>query len=222
MTSGLKQLLRGAAAIAAALMLVPQADAAGGTMRYAAVSEPAPLDVMLTTAGVSLVVGGMEAIYPFAFVFLNDLGRYGLPAPVTDFGTVIYPEGFRVVLDEVAAYGLPIVITENGESRYPRGLVEVHGGRAYVLLRYTAFNDSTPNRIAVVNLATRSVDTLLALRMKEAPSGGRVVNGVWYLWGRGIETDAVERFDERSALGGSLERFALQTLIDRLFDPPTE
>ena len=65
MTSGLKQLLRGAAAIAAALMLVPQADAAGGTMRYAAVSEPAPLDVMLTTAGVSLVVGMhiFEALY---------------------------------------------------------------------------------------------------------------------------------------------------------------
>ena len=65
MTSGLKRLLRSAAAIAAALMLVPQANAAGGTMRYAAVSEPAPLDVMLTTAGVTLVVGMhiFEALY---------------------------------------------------------------------------------------------------------------------------------------------------------------
>ena len=67
MSSGLKRLIRGAAALAAALMMVPvpQALAAGGTLRYAAVSEPAPLDVMLTTAGVSLVIGMhiFEALY---------------------------------------------------------------------------------------------------------------------------------------------------------------
>ena len=65
MKSGLKRLIRGAAAVAAAFMMVPHADAAGGTMRYAAVSEPAPLDMMLTTAGVSLVIGMhiFEALY---------------------------------------------------------------------------------------------------------------------------------------------------------------
>ena len=62
----LKPLMRGVAIVAAALMLTaPPANAAGGTMRYAAVSEPAPLDVMLTTAGVSLVIGMhiFEALY---------------------------------------------------------------------------------------------------------------------------------------------------------------
>src|SRR5690606_20747255 len=65
MKSGLKRLIRGAAALAAGLMLIPNANAAGGTLRYAAVSEPAPLDMMLTTAGVSLVVGMhiFEALY---------------------------------------------------------------------------------------------------------------------------------------------------------------
>jgi beta-glucosidase/6-phospho-beta-glucosidase/beta-galactosidase len=71
----------------------------------------------------------MESAFPFSFVFMNDLGRYGFPAPVTDFGTVIYPQGFRVVLDEVAPYGLPIVITENGvadadDDQRPRFIVE--------------------------------------------------------------------------------------------------
>src|SRR5688500_1136094 len=65
MTSALKRLVRGAVVATAALMMVPHAEAAGGTMRYAAVSEPAPLDVMLTTAGVTLVVGMhvFEALY---------------------------------------------------------------------------------------------------------------------------------------------------------------
>jgi peptide/nickel transport system substrate-binding protein len=66
MQFGLKQLMRGFAVLAAALMLTaPQANAAGGTLRYAAVSEPAPLDVMLTTAGVTLVIGMhiYEALY---------------------------------------------------------------------------------------------------------------------------------------------------------------
>jgi 2,3-bisphosphoglycerate-independent phosphoglycerate mutase len=38
------------------------------------------------------------------------------------------------------------------------------------------------------------------------------------LWGAGIEADAVPRFDERCAPAGSLGRFALQNLIDRLFE----
>jgi beta-glucosidase/6-phospho-beta-glucosidase/beta-galactosidase len=85
--------------------------------------------VALQYYGVSLVAGGMESIYPFAFVFMNDLIRFDFPAPVTDFGTVAYPEGFRHVLDEVAAYGLPIVITENGladadDDQRPRFLLD--------------------------------------------------------------------------------------------------
>lgn len=85
--------------------------------------------VALQYYSVSLVVGGMEATFPFSFVFMNDLGRYGFTAPVTDFGTVIYPQGFRVVLDEVAPYGLPIVITENGvadadDDQRPRFIIE--------------------------------------------------------------------------------------------------
>ena len=67
MKSGLRGLIRGAAALVVALLTVPvsHAEAAGGTLRYAAVSEPAPLDVMLTTAGVSLVIGMhvFEALY---------------------------------------------------------------------------------------------------------------------------------------------------------------
>ncbi len=56
---------RGLAVLAAALLLTSHAQADGGTMRYAAVSEPAPLDLMLTTAGVSLVIGMhiFEALY---------------------------------------------------------------------------------------------------------------------------------------------------------------
>lgn len=38
------------------------------------------------------------------------------------------------------------------------------------------------------------------------------------LWGEGIEPDAVDRFDERSATAGALARFPLQNLIDRLFE----
>jgi peptide/nickel transport system ATP-binding protein len=43
--------------------MVLNAGAAGGTLRYAAVSEPAPLDVMLTTAGVTLVVGMQPSLF---------------------------------------------------------------------------------------------------------------------------------------------------------------
>jgi 2,3-bisphosphoglycerate-independent phosphoglycerate mutase len=38
------------------------------------------------------------------------------------------------------------------------------------------------------------------------------------LWGEGIEPDAIDRFDERTASGGSLKRFALQSFIDRLYE----
>ncbi len=39
------------------------------------------------------------------------------------------------------------------------------------------------------------------------------------VWGRGIDADEVEGFDERLAVGGSLGRFNLQLLIERLFEP---
>lgn len=39
------------------------------------------------------------------------------------------------------------------------------------------------------------------------------------LWGAGIEADSVKHFDERSAATGSLSRFPLQYLIERLFEP---
>ena len=38
------------------------------------------------------------------------------------------------------------------------------------------------------------------------------------IWGKGVPTDDVERFDEQSAAGGTLERFPLQLLLSRLFD----
>src|ERR1041385_6553154 len=60
---------------------------------------------------------------------MNDLDRFGVNLPITEFGATIYPQGFRVVLDEVAAYGLPIVVTENGladgfDTQRPRFLVD--------------------------------------------------------------------------------------------------
>ncbi|HEX2164843.1 MAG TPA: 2,3-bisphosphoglycerate-independent phosphoglycerate mutase [Thermoanaerobaculia bacterium] len=39
------------------------------------------------------------------------------------------------------------------------------------------------------------------------------------IWGPGIEPDAVEEFDERSAATGALGRFPLQLLLARLFEP---
>lgn len=64
MQKGLSYLFASLAVVASALM-TPQARADGGTLRYAAVSEPAPLDVMLTTATVSLTIGMhiFEALY---------------------------------------------------------------------------------------------------------------------------------------------------------------
>jgi len=38
------------------------------------------------------------------------------------------------------------------------------------------------------------------------------------IWGPGIEADGVQRFDERSAAAGALERFPLQLLLSKLFD----
>jgi beta-glucosidase len=79
--------------------------------------------------GVSLVVASGADLHPFALALMNDLPRYGLQVPVTDFGTVIYPQGLRVVLDELRPYGLPIVITENGladaaDAQRPRFLAD--------------------------------------------------------------------------------------------------
>ncbi len=79
--------------------------------------------------GVTIVLDGGEALYPFAVPAMNDLHRFGLDHAVTDFGWAVYPEGFRVVLDEVRPYGLPIVITENGladadDDQRPRFLAE--------------------------------------------------------------------------------------------------
>jgi beta-glucosidase len=85
--------------------------------------------IALQYYGVSLVVGGMEALRPFSFVFMNDLARFDFPAPITDFGTVAYPEGFRPMLDELVPYDLPIVITENGladadDDQRPRFIID--------------------------------------------------------------------------------------------------
>jgi 2,3-bisphosphoglycerate-independent phosphoglycerate mutase len=38
------------------------------------------------------------------------------------------------------------------------------------------------------------------------------------IWGNGVPADDVDRFDERSAAAGTLERFPLQLLLSRLFD----
>ena len=56
MTSGVGLLMRTAAAIATALFLNVQANAAG-ILREATIGEPPPLDVMLTTADVASVIG---------------------------------------------------------------------------------------------------------------------------------------------------------------------
>ena len=56
MRSGLRALLRGAAALAAAVVLHAQAHAAG-ILREATIGEPPPLDVMVTTADVAAVIG---------------------------------------------------------------------------------------------------------------------------------------------------------------------
>ena len=95
-------------------------------------SDPALADrvdyVALQYYGVTLVVAS-PGLEPFAIPLMNDLYRFGLDAPVTDFGTVVYPEGFRVVLDELDPYGLPIIVTENGladaaDVQRPRFLID--------------------------------------------------------------------------------------------------
>jgi beta-glucosidase/6-phospho-beta-glucosidase/beta-galactosidase len=84
--------------------------------------------IALQYYGVTLVVAS-PGLAPFSIPLMNDLYRFGLDAPVTDFGTVIYPEGFRVVLDELRPYGLPIIVTENGladaaDVQRPRFLID--------------------------------------------------------------------------------------------------
>jgi peptide/nickel transport system substrate-binding protein len=66
MRSGLGPLMRSAAAMAAALFLNVQANAAG-MLREATIGEPPPLDVMLTTADVAAVIGRhiFETLYAY-------------------------------------------------------------------------------------------------------------------------------------------------------------
>jgi len=66
MRSGSRSLMRSATAIAAALFLNTQANAAG-ILREATIGEPPPLDVMLTTADVAAVIGRhiFETLYAF-------------------------------------------------------------------------------------------------------------------------------------------------------------
>ena len=66
MRSGLGSLMRSAAAMAAALLLNAQANAAG-MLREATIGEPPPLDVMLTTADVAAVIGRhiFETLYAY-------------------------------------------------------------------------------------------------------------------------------------------------------------
>jgi peptide/nickel transport system substrate-binding protein len=66
MRSGLGALMGSAAAVAAALFLNAQANAAG-ILREATIGEPPPLDVMLTTADVAAVIGRhiFETLYAY-------------------------------------------------------------------------------------------------------------------------------------------------------------
>lgn len=70
----------------------------------------------LAYAGVSLVEPAPDAgSAPFAGALLStDLGVHGLPAPQSDLGRSIYPNGLRQVLDELAIYARPIIITATG------------------------------------------------------------------------------------------------------------
>jgi beta-glucosidase len=80
--------------------------------------------------GVSVVSYASQDLFPFIGASLqNDLDRFGVKAPISDFGASIYPEGFQVVLDELAPYHLPILVTENGiadadDNQRPRFLVD--------------------------------------------------------------------------------------------------
>ena len=56
MHAGLRRLMRGTAAMTAALVISAHAHAAG-VLRSATLSEPPPLDVMLTTAEVATTIG---------------------------------------------------------------------------------------------------------------------------------------------------------------------
>ena len=86
--------------------------------------------VGLNYYGVSLVRDAGQTLFPFVGApAANDLDRFGVNLPITEYGATIYPQGFRVVLDEVARYALPIVITENGiadgfDTQRPRFLVD--------------------------------------------------------------------------------------------------
>src|SRR5689334_21336454 len=85
-------LRRSLVALAAALLLTANANASGGTFRYASVSEPAPLDVMLTTAGVSLVIGMhiFEALY--------TIDSHYQPQPMLADGEKVSDDGKTIVI----------------------------------------------------------------------------------------------------------------------------
>ena len=80
--------------------------------------------------GVSLVVGTNDNQFPMIGIpFFNDLDRYEVDGPISDFGWTIYPHGLRSVIDELLPYDLPIIITENGvadatDALRPRFLLE--------------------------------------------------------------------------------------------------
>jgi peptide/nickel transport system substrate-binding protein len=92
MLSALRNLTRGLAIVVAALLAPAGAQAEGGTLRYAAVSDPAPLDVMLTTAGVSLAIGMhiYEALY--------TLDSHYEPQPMLAEGEVVSDGGKIIVI----------------------------------------------------------------------------------------------------------------------------
>jgi len=81
--------------LAAALLLAAtslQAQNKGGTLRYAAISEPAPLDVMLTTAGVSVAIG----MHIFEGLYTID-SKY-VPQPMLAEGETISDDGKTIVI----------------------------------------------------------------------------------------------------------------------------
>jgi peptide/nickel transport system substrate-binding protein len=92
MLSGMKNLTRLLAIAVAALLAPAAAQAEGGTLRYAAVSEPAPLDVMLTTATVSLTIGMhiFEALY--------TIDSHSEPQPMLAEGEVVSDGGKTIVI----------------------------------------------------------------------------------------------------------------------------
>ncbi len=112
MQSGLRTLVRGAAAIATALFLTSQASA-GGMFREATIGEPPPLDVMLTTADVASTIGAhiFETLYAFDSAgmpqpMLADSDRLedgGKTIVITLRQGVMFHNGKEMTADDVVA-----------------------------------------------------------------------------------------------------------------------